>query len=169
MLIPAAAAASPISAAFAGVVHAHPDLRLARERHEASDLAPAHDLVAHQHVGHPGLHQRLRLAHLLAAHPHRAEGHLPARDDRALVGLGVRANPHPGGRDVVRHRVEVALEGVEIDEQGGRVDVGEPHPDFSRWMVHHRRSPALAEPITNHRLADVLMQCGFPCRPGVWS
>ena len=101
----------------AGVVHAHPDPGLASERHQMLDLAPAHDLVAHQHVGHPCPHQRLRLAHLLTAHSHRAEGRLPARDHRALVGLGVRANPHPGGGDVLRHRREIALEGVEIDEQ----------------------------------------------------
>ena len=119
----------------AGVVDTHPDLGLAGKRHQMLDLAPAHDLVAHQHVGHAGLHQRLRLAHLLAAHPHRAEVHLQARDHRALVGLGVRANPHSGGGDVFRHRREIALEGVEIDEQSRRIDVGERHCDFSRWVI----------------------------------
>ena len=115
------------------------------------DLAPAHDLVAHQHVGHPCPHQRLRLAHLLTAHSHRAEGRLPARDHRALVGLGVRANPHSGGGDVLRHRREIALEGVEIDEQSRRIDVGERHCDFSRWVSHRRRPSIVKSPYRDHR------------------
>lgn len=100
----------------ARVVYAHRDLRFASERREPFELPLSHDLVAHQHVGHASLHQRLCLAHLLAAHPDRAVGHLPARDHRTLVGLGTRPEPDPVRGGAVRHRFEVALEGVEVDE-----------------------------------------------------
>ena len=68
---------------------------------------------------------------------------LLARDDRALVGLGVRPQPHAGRARERRHLLEVALERVEIDDERGRVDVVEPAPDLGGRDVHvtSRRLP----------------------------
>ena len=105
--------------------HAH--ARALRERREAREFLRADDLVADHHVGHAAVHQRLGLRHLLAAHADRAALHLDQRDLRALVALrmGPDANVAAGERAI--QGVEVVLEGVEIEQQGGRVDFVERH------------------------------------------
>src|SRR3546814_7857438 len=44
------------------------------------------------------------------------------RDRRRLVGLGVWSHPDAGFMRERRHAVEIALERVEVDHQGGGVD-----------------------------------------------
>ena len=71
----------------------------------------------------------LGLRHLLAAHADRAERDLPRGDVGRLVGLGVRPQAHAGVAREVGHALQIALEGVEIDEEGRRVDLGQRHAD----------------------------------------
>ena len=90
-------------------------------------------LVECLHVGQQHSGQRLRLGQGLAAGPHRAHRHLPGRDHRGLVGLGVGSMAHAVGGHRLRHLVQVSLEGVEVDEQGRRLDLAEGHPDPGGW------------------------------------
>ena len=109
------------------IVHADPDLCLAGHGCQPGNLPAADNLVAHENIGYPGLHQRLRFAHLLAARPHGPQRHLPSHDRRALVGFRMRAELDTRGCDAAGHGVEIALESVHLDEEGRRVDVGERH------------------------------------------
>ena len=56
--------------------------------------------------------------------PTRAGGDLPLGDLGALVRLGVRAEADLGLLAVGGHFFDVGLEGVEIDDEGGRGNVG---------------------------------------------
>jgi len=47
--------------------------------------------------------------------------------DGRFVGLGVRADLHPRRRGEAGHRVEIRLEGVEIDDEGRRIDLVDRH------------------------------------------
>ena len=126
-----------------GIVDAHADLGAARQRRQPVELGRARHLVGDQHVADAALHQHLGFRHLLAAHADRAEFHLPGRDDGRLVRLGMRTQPHAGLADEVRHAPQVALEGVEIDDQRRRVDVGERHADGGgRFQGHGNGSYA---------------------------
>ena len=120
-----------------GVVDANPNLRLSRQRHEPFDLALTDDLVAYQDIRDTGMHQCFCLADLLAADSHGASGHLLAGDRGALVSLRVRPESRARVRNPAGHGVEVALEGVEVDQQGWGVDIGERRSDHGgRWSCH---------------------------------
>ena len=67
--------------------------------------------------------QDLGLRHLLDTLADGATRHLEARDDRRLVGLRVRSKFDAGLARKRRHEVEIFLEGVEVDEKRGRVDL----------------------------------------------
>src|SRR5207249_8199149 len=59
-----------------------------------------------------------RFAELRAGDAERAGGDLPPRDLRAAVGLRMRPEIFSGTPDVSRHAFEIALEPIEIDQQG---------------------------------------------------
>src|SRR5690349_8534984 len=119
-----------------GRVEAQTHSSVGRERREAAELRLANDLVAHQHVPHAGLHQRLGLAHLLAALPDRAGGDLLQRDRRTFVRLRVRAQPDAALAREVRHLADVALEGAELDDERRRVDFVDRRADLRGDPVH---------------------------------
>ena len=118
------------------VVDADAESRALGERGQACDLRRAHDLVAHEDVVHAAFDQRLGFRDLLAAHAHRAGGNLALCDLRAFVGLGVGPHAHPAG-DGLRQRIEVALERVELEDQGRRVDLLDALPDERRRPQSH--------------------------------
>jgi len=61
------------------------------------------------------------LAELGAADSKGAGGHLPLSDVDALVGLGVGPKPDPMASGEHRHCVDVAVEGVKIEDQNRSV------------------------------------------------
>ena len=113
----------------ARVVGQNADLGLAHKSGEARKFLLSHDLVRHEHVGDTARDQRLGLAHLLAAHADRPRGDLRPGDLGALVALRVRAQAHAAALHRVRHALEVALEGIQIENERGRVDFVEGDPD----------------------------------------
>ncbi len=89
----------------------------------------------------PGGDERLGFVDLLAADADRAARDLRLRDVRALVRLRVRPQRDAGAAHGVRHQVEVALEGVEVDDERGRVDVGGSVADAGGKTLHARIVP----------------------------
>jgi hypothetical protein len=50
-------------------------------------------------------------------------GDLPQRDRRRFMGLGMGPQPDAGGTRQAGHLREIALEGIEVDDQRRRVDL----------------------------------------------
>ena len=78
-----------------GIVGAHGDPGAARQRGQPVELARPRHLVGDEHVADAAVDHHLGLGHLLAAHPDRAERHLPGGNDRATcaswsAGAGAR-------------------------------------------------------------------------------
>jgi len=107
------------------------------ERHQPLQLLPADDLVGDEHVLDPTIDHRLGLADLLNAHADGAELHLLQRDDRAFVGLGVRPHLDPAAGDPFGQTAQIALERIEIDHQGGGVDIVEDHANLGARAHAH--------------------------------
>ena len=124
---------------LARIVGAHADAGDMRERGEAPQFLASDDLVRDEHVRDPALDHRLGLADLLHAHADGAERDLLQRDDRAFVGLGMRPRPDTGAGDALGQAAQIALERVEIDDEGGGVDLVEGHADLGRRAGGHRR------------------------------
>ncbi len=122
----------------AEVVDADQHPRPGGERGEALDLLRRDHLVGDQHVADAGAHQRLGLADLLAAD---AAGAAPLdlqdRDVGRLVGLGVRPVAQAVRLHEAAELVDVALEGVEVDQQAGGVHLLDRHPDGGGDVVAH--------------------------------
>ena len=95
----------------------------AAEGGKTGKLPGAGDLVADENVADAAPGQDLCFRHLLDALADGAARHLEVGDDRRLVGLRVRSKLDAGLARERRHEVEIALEGVEVDEKGGRVDL----------------------------------------------
>ena len=119
-----------------GRVEAQADAGIAREGRETAQLVRADHLVAHQHIAHTATHQRFGLTYFLAALADGAGGDLLHGDYRALVGLGMRAQPHARGAGEVGKLRQVGLESVQVDNQRGGVDLVERRADGCRWIVH---------------------------------
>ena len=108
-----------------GVIDAQAHAGAAGQPGQPVELGGARDLVGHQHVADAARDQDFGLRDLLAALPHRPVCDLAQGDLGALMGL--RMGPKP---DAVRlgegcHGNEVALEGIEIEDEGRRFDFGE--------------------------------------------
>src|SRR5579863_9021675 len=95
----------------------------------SAQLLAADDFVGDENVLDPAIDHRLGFADLLAAHADRAQLHLLERDHGTFVCLGVRAQSHRAA-GALRQPLEIALEGVEIDDQRRRVDLVERHADL---------------------------------------
>ena len=105
------------------VVDAHGNVDAPGEHRQPFELRLARQVVRDQDVVDPGVGHHLRLAELLAGDAARAEGHLPARDLDGLVRLDVRAVREP---DCVAVRLpprEVAIQPIDVDDEGRRVDL----------------------------------------------
>ena len=127
---------------LARIVGAHADPGAMRQRRQPPQFLPADDLVGDEHVRDPAIDHRLGLADLLHAHADGAELDLLQRDDRAFVGLGVRPRLDrrlPAMRSA--QAAQIALEGVEIDDQGRGVDLVERHADLGGRAGGHGGSP----------------------------
>ena len=120
------------------IVDADPNPGIMGERGEPPQFLPADDLVGDQHVLDAAIDQRLGLADLLNAHADRAQFHLFQRNDRALVGLGVRPQVGAAAGDAVGQAAQIALERIEIDHQRGGVDLVEGRADVGRRAGGHR-------------------------------
>jgi hypothetical protein len=125
-----------------GVVGTNRDLRYRGEPRQPVELAAPDDLVADQDVAYAAGRHDLSLADLLAADTDRSGGDLHARDLGALVGLCVRAQCHTGRARGVRHSLQVALQGVQVNEQGRRIHLQDGHANDGRRAfraAHGRR------------------------------
>ena len=104
-----------------------------------SSLILPHEVVGDEDVPvDAAVDHDLGLAELLADDAHGAAVHLHARDGQALVGLDVGPQA-----DVVRvavglGAVEVLLQGVEVDEQEGGVEVVDVHGRSVERGAHDR-------------------------------
>src|SRR5207237_9107562 len=96
----------------------------------------ADDLVADEHIVDAAVDERFGLRHLLAARAHGAQRELALGDLRALVRLRMRPHAHLLTLHRVGQRAQVALEGVELDEERRRIDVLDALPDAGR-RAHH--------------------------------
>jgi hypothetical protein len=122
------------------VVDEHADPRLPRERGESQELRRRDDLVGDEHVGSARLDERHRLVDLLAADADRAVRHLRLRDRGCLVRLRVRTQSQAARGDLARHRVDVALERVEVEDQRGRLDRGDRIAWACGSSLHRRQA-----------------------------
>ena len=93
-----------------------------RQRGHAAQLADGQQLVGDEDVVDAAGGQRFGFAHRLHAQADGAGLQLQARELRALVHLGVRAQAQAVARRELDHALQVAVGGVEIDHQRGRVD-----------------------------------------------
>ena len=91
-----------------------------------SVLAAAENVVGEQHVvGHPGVHEDLDLAELLAGDADGARRHLHLADGGDLVRLDVRAVADAVAGEVRLHAADVVLHDVQVDGDGGRVELAD--------------------------------------------
>ena len=88
------------------------------------------DRVGQPDVGEPCLGKHFGLAELGAADADRAAVDLPARDQRALVGLGVR--PHADAAPVggLLHAIDVGEHPRPLDEDGGCRQIVQGHAEI---------------------------------------
>ena len=119
------------------MIDAEPDLRFPSQFRQPVELGRARDLVADQHVADAAFDQNFRLRDLLAALADGAMGDLAQRDLGALMGLGMGPQPDAVPLRIGGHGDEVALEGVEIEDQGRRVDLGETLAGLGRRVKGH--------------------------------
>jgi hypothetical protein len=95
----------------------------AAEGGKTGKLPRAGHLVAYENVSNSTPGQDLRFRHLLHALTDGAAGHLEVGDDRRFMGLRMRSKLDAGLARERRHKVKIPLEGVEVDEKGGRVNL----------------------------------------------
>ena len=101
------------------------------------------DRVGHTDVGEPCRGKHLGLAELGAADADRAAVDLPARDQRALMGLGMR--PHADAPPVggLLHSIDVGHHPRTIDEDGGCRQLGQGHAEIMSRSGPQRHGEAL--------------------------
>jgi hypothetical protein len=107
------------------VIDAYGDPRLLRKGSEAPELRRADHLVCNQDIVDAAFDQRFGFAHFLTAHAYGPERDLAHRDLRALVAFGVRPNFHRSPCKRFRQPAQIALEWIELEDEGGRIDIGE--------------------------------------------
>ena len=100
----------------------HQARRPRRQGREAIDRRSAHHRRGDEDGADAAVGQGLGLPELGAAHAHRAGRQLAAGDLDALVGLGMGPQLHPGIARRRRHGRYVALEGLDLDDQRGRIE-----------------------------------------------
>ena len=97
------------------------------ERRQALELCFADDREGHQDVGNAAIRHDLGFTELLAGDADRAELDLAARELDDLMRLDVRAKRDLLLGEVIGGTLEIALDPVEIDDRGRRVDVVDAH------------------------------------------
>ena len=109
-------------------VRGHRQPRPRRQVGEPLQLDPPHDVVGDEDIAaDAAVDHDLGLAELLADDAHGAALHLHAGDGQALVGLDVGTQADMMPVAVGLGAVEVLLQGVEVDEQEGGVEVVDAH------------------------------------------
>ena len=106
------------------VVHADGQLRPFVQAGEPGELRRSEDVHRHEHVVDAGPDHRLGLEQRLAGDADGAELDLPLRDLDALVRLHVRPVAQADPVALSLPAGEIALEPVEIDDRGRRLDHG---------------------------------------------
>jgi len=96
----------------------------AREVGKARQRARGHNLVGDQNIANAAINQHLRLADFLATQAHGPGGDLHAAEDRRFVCLAVRAQFDARFGGMCLHAGNIATDGIEIDDQGGRFEGG---------------------------------------------
>ncbi len=109
---------------------------MAGKRRDSVELRRSDHFVADQDVADAAIDHDLGLGYLLTANADGAGGDLHIGDRGALVGLGVRPQPKPGSRDALLHAADVALERIELDQQRGRIDLGDVRTNSGRRRYH---------------------------------
>jgi hypothetical protein len=124
-----------------GLVDADANAGLTRQVRQAPDLARADDLIGDEHISDAAGDKRFRLGHFLAADADRTQGNLPPGNERRLVRLGMRAQAHAEPFHERGHLFEIARQSIEIDDQGGSVDLRHGCTNFGREQGWHSSDP----------------------------
>ena len=93
------------------------------QRSQPVELLPADDVVGEKDVGQAGIGHHLGLADLLAGNAVGARLDLPFGKEGQLVGLDMGPEPRAGRVGGLLGAGDVALDAVEVDQNGGRVDL----------------------------------------------
>ncbi len=104
------------------VVGEHTDRRSPRKAREARELGRRDDFVGDENVANAGLDKRSGLVHFLATDTDCAVRNLLLGDVRTFVRLGVWPECQAGSAHRIGHELEIALEGVQVDDECRRVD-----------------------------------------------
>lgn len=118
------------------------------QRRQPVELARTEDVVGQEDVLQPRLRHHLGLAELLAGDADRAEFHLPFRQERQLVGLDVRAQLQAVRVGVVLSSPEIRLDAVEVDDDGGGVEVLDLHRAVSCPVPSGAAAPVVPQAAT---------------------
>ena len=118
--------------AFEGIdglvgVDGHRNPRSRRGARQLSQLRPSHHLIGDEDVVEPRVGQHDGFVRDLRGEPGGAEIALPPRDLDALVGLEVRPHARRPVGEERRHRAQVLLQHVLIDEKRRRHQFLDPH------------------------------------------
>src|SRR4029077_13315508 len=97
------------------------------ERRQALELRFSDDGKRHQDVGDAAIRHDLGFTELLAGDADRAELDLAAREFDDLMRLNVRTKRDLLFGEIIRSTLEIALDPVEVDDRGGRVDIVDAH------------------------------------------
>lgn len=103
------------------------------ERHGASDLAGRHVGGRHQDLFDPVRGKDFGFAELRGADADRPVRELQRGNRRALISLPVRPAGHPGAGQFGAHGPQVLLEPVEVQTQGGRIEVPLGRRAYPSW------------------------------------
>ena len=126
------------------------------QRRQPRQLARAHHLIGDQNIRDAAPGQHLGLGHFLYALAHRAALHLQPRDHRRLMGLGMRPQLGAGGGQGGGHGVQIGLEGIEVEQQGGGIHLLLVHAGFGGGWLHGEspdQSPSCGDVVHQSRCA----------------
>ncbi len=103
------------------------ELGLAGHVAKAEELLAADDGVGDEEIGRAGGEHDFGLGGLGDGEADGAEFDLAAAESRDLVGLGMGTEAEAVAAGVIGYGAKVALHDVEVDDDGGRVEVGNAH------------------------------------------
>ena len=117
--------------------------------HRPSNLVRRHVRGRHQNRFDAIGREHLGLADLRGADADRSAGELQLRNSRAFVGFGVRPARHLHHGQALAHGRDVLFQFVEIDAQGGCVEV--PLRDADQRLFRSWHAPIPRQPGRTHR------------------
>ena len=102
-------------------------MRTRNECDEPAKLLFADDFGGYENARDAAVGQGFRFAELRAADADGAAVELHARERCGLVRLCVRAQLDAAAVELRGHRVEISFDHVEVEQEGGRVDLRDVH------------------------------------------